>query len=66
MKLPSLGEAGEAVLSYFAAFLGSLAQVDWMHFGACLLLIVRLIHDVPLAVQVIKDKWAEYKARKRG
>lgn len=63
MRLPTIGEWGDAVASYAAALLASMAQVDWMHLGAIVLLVARLIHDVPAAFHYIKDQWKKYKDR---
>lgn len=45
-----------ALQSYLAAGLGFLSDVNWMAVGATVLLIARLIQDVPKAIEEIK-RW---------
>ena len=46
----------DAILSYFAASLGLLSTVDPMEAGGYLLLIIRLIVDIPKAYRVLTGK----------
>lgn len=44
-----------AFTSYIASALCFLQQMPWMSLGAAVLLVARLIQDIPPAVKVIKD-----------
>ena len=41
-------------MSYTAGFVGYMSGTDWMHIGAIILLIARLVVDVPRAYFYIK------------
>lgn len=62
MILKHLAEATERVVSYLAATFGFLQDVEWTTVGASVLLIARLIQDVPAALEVIK----KHKEKKRA
>lgn len=41
--------------SYFTSFLAYTQDLDWMKVGAVVLLVARLIQDVPRAIRFIKN-----------
>ena len=47
----------DAVLSYLAAVLSFMTNIDWMSLGAVVLLICRLMVDVPRAYIFIKESF---------
>ena len=49
-----INEKFDSLLSYCAGFIGLVSQVDWMSAGAVVLLIARLVVDVPKACFYIK------------
>lgn len=45
----------DATLSYFASFLGFCSDLNWMGIGAAVLLVARLIVDVPKAYFYVRN-----------
>ncbi|HXB10941.1 MAG TPA: hypothetical protein VNZ45_03065 [Bacteroidia bacterium] len=54
-------DVGEQLQSYIAITMGWIDHYDLMHFGAAVLLIARLICDVPPAYQYLKSKFIKGK-----
>lgn len=61
-------DTSAALQSYLATGLGFLSDVNWMAVGAGILLVSRLIQDVPKAIETIQDyrNKCREKRRKRG
>lgn len=49
-----MDDIAQALQSYLASALGFMSEVNWMAVGAGILLIARLIQDVPKAYETIK------------
>lgn len=68
MSSTTIHEVMASVSSYAAAFLASvfstLSDIPWMGFGAAVLLIARLIQDVPKAIEVIQE-WRQKRKQRR-
>jgi hypothetical protein len=57
----SFHDAGDTAQSYTAIVLSWIDHYDLMHIGATVLLIARLICDVPPAYQYLKSKFTKDK-----
>ena len=62
----SIDDTVNATLSYFAAGLGFCATVDWMATGAAVLLVARLIVDLPKAYDSVRVRYKRYVESKRN
>lgn len=64
MKLDS-NHIVDAAQSYLATALAYISQFGWMNVGAAILLVARLIADVPPAYAMIKKLMAKPKAKRK-
>ena len=64
--MSTFNEATAAGQSYLASALGFMQDVNWMAVGAGVLLVARLVQDVPKAIEAAVHYYRKWKNRDKG